>query len=71
MTKTHLPQADNFKPWKVYCAEDYRKHVLFCGTEVIQAKADDRGVVKAVVLRTGQSILEFTFPSMIFLTGTV
>ncbi|KAF4801770.1 putative cation-transporting ATPase 13A5 [Turdus rufiventris] len=53
VTKTHLPQADNFKPWKVYCAEDYRKHVLFCGTEVIQTKADDRGVVKAVVLRTG------------------
>ncbi|NXO77341.1 AT134 ATPase, partial [Sitta europaea] len=53
VTKTHLPQADNFKPWRVYCAEDYRKHVLFCGTEVIQTKADDRGVVKAVVLRTG------------------
>ncbi|NXI78830.1 AT134 ATPase, partial [Rhipidura dahli] len=53
VTKTHLPQADNFKPWRVYCAEDYKKHVLFCGTEVIQTKADDRGVVKAVVLRTG------------------
>ncbi|XP_056354289.1 LOW QUALITY PROTEIN: probable cation-transporting ATPase 13A4 [Oenanthe melanoleuca] len=53
VTKTHLPRADNFKPWRVYCAEDYRKHVLFCGTEVIQTKADDRGVVKAVVLRTG------------------
>uniref|UniRef100_A0A8C5XAN3 Cation-transporting ATPase n=1 Tax=Malurus cyaneus samueli TaxID=2593467 RepID=A0A8C5XAN3_9PASS len=53
VTKTHLPQADNLKPWRVYCAEDYKKHVLFCGTEVIQTKADDRGVVKAVVLRTG------------------
>ncbi|NXC06460.1 AT134 ATPase, partial [Orthonyx spaldingii] len=53
VTKTHLPQADNFKPWREYCAEDYKKHVLFCGTEVIQTKADDRGVVKAVVLRTG------------------
>ncbi|XP_064241762.1 probable cation-transporting ATPase 13A4 [Passer domesticus] len=53
VTKIHLPQADNFKPWRVYCAEDYRKHVLFCGTEVIQTKADDRGVVKAVVLQTG------------------
>ncbi|XP_074955040.1 putative cation-transporting ATPase 13A4 [Phalacrocorax aristotelis] len=51
--KTHLPQADNFKPWRMYCAEDYKKHILFCGTEVIQTKADDRGVVKAVVLRTG------------------
>ncbi|NXI23956.1 AT134 ATPase, partial [Sterrhoptilus dennistouni] len=53
VTKTHLPRADNFKPWRVYCAEDYKKHVLFCGTEVIQTKADDRGVVKAVVLRIG------------------
>ncbi|NWU18098.1 AT134 ATPase, partial [Cephalopterus ornatus] len=53
VTKTHLPQADNFKPWRTYCAEDYKKHVLFCGTEVIQTKADDRGIVKAVVLRTG------------------
>ncbi|NWS84107.1 AT134 ATPase, partial [Toxostoma redivivum] len=53
VTKTHLPRADNFKPWRVYCAEDYRKHVLFCGTEVIQTKADNRGGVKAVVLRTG------------------
>ncbi|XP_075617338.1 putative cation-transporting ATPase 13A4 isoform X2 [Balearica regulorum gibbericeps] len=53
VTKTHLPQADNFKPWRMHCAEDYKKHVLFCGTEVIQTKADDRGFVKAVVLRTG------------------
>ncbi|NXJ65399.1 AT134 ATPase, partial [Rostratula benghalensis] len=53
VTKTHLPQDDNFKPWRTHCAEDYKKHVLFCGTEVIQTKADDRGVVKAVVLRTG------------------
>ncbi|CAN8190692.1 unnamed protein product [Coccothraustes coccothraustes] len=53
VTKIHLPQADNLKPWRVYCAEDYRKHVLFCGTEVIQTKADERGVVKAVVLQTG------------------
>ncbi|KAF1434765.1 putative cation-transporting ATPase 13A4, partial [Spheniscus demersus] len=53
VTKTHLPQADNFKPWRMHCAEDYKKHVLFCGTEVIQTKADDRGLVKAVVLQTG------------------
>ncbi|XP_068809784.1 probable cation-transporting ATPase 13A4 isoform X3 [Struthio camelus] len=55
VTKTHLPQADNIKPWRMHCAEDYKKHVLFCGTEVIQTKADDRGEVKAVVLRTGFS----------------
>ncbi|XP_071898310.1 probable cation-transporting ATPase 13A4 isoform X3 [Anas platyrhynchos] len=53
VTKTRLPQADNLKPWRMHCAEDYKKHVLFCGTEVIQTKGDDRGVAKAVVLRTG------------------
>ncbi|NXX85767.1 AT134 ATPase, partial [Urocolius indicus] len=53
VTKTCLPQADSFKPWRVHCAEDYKKHVLFCGTEVIQTKADGTGVVKAVVLQTG------------------
>ncbi|NXX43165.1 AT134 ATPase, partial [Tricholaema leucomelas] len=53
VTKTCLPQADNFLPWKKYCAEDYKKHVLFCGTEVLKAKANGRGLVKAVVLRTG------------------
>ncbi|NXF89115.1 AT134 ATPase, partial [Eubucco bourcierii] len=53
VTKTRLPQADNFMPWRMHCAEDYKKHILFCGTEVIQAKANDRGIVKAVVLRTG------------------
>ncbi|NXN19454.1 AT134 ATPase, partial [Indicator maculatus] len=53
VTKTHLPQADNFMPWRMHCAEDYRKHILFCGTEVIQARANGRGPVKAVVLRTG------------------
>lgn len=55
----------------MHCAEDYKKHVLFCGTEVIQTKTDDRGVVKAVVLRTGQSTLQFAFPFMLFVTGTV
>ncbi|XP_032302478.1 probable cation-transporting ATPase 13A4 isoform X2 [Coturnix japonica] len=53
VTKTQLPYADNLKPWRMHCAEDYKKHVLFCGTEVIQTKGDDRGVVKAVVLQTG------------------
>ncbi|KAM9378812.1 putative cation-transporting ATPase 13A4 [Phaethornis superciliosus] len=53
VTKIHLPKADNVKPWRMHLAEDYKKHILFCGTEVIQTKADDTGLVKAVVLRTG------------------
>uniref|UniRef100_A0A8C0GDR7 Cation-transporting ATPase n=1 Tax=Chelonoidis abingdonii TaxID=106734 RepID=A0A8C0GDR7_CHEAB len=53
VTKTHLPQADDSRPWRTCCAEDYRRHVLFCGTEVIQTKADGNGPARAVVLRTG------------------
>lgn len=70
VTKTQLPQADNLKPWKMHCAEDYKKHILFCGTEVIQTKGDDRGVVKAVVLQTGQSAHQFAFPFVLFLIAT-
>ncbi|XP_053246859.1 probable cation-transporting ATPase 13A5 isoform X2 [Podarcis raffonei] len=51
--KTPLPQTDNTKPWKVHSVEDYRRHVLFCGTEVIQTKRAGKGPVRAVVLQTG------------------
>ncbi|TFK00935.1 Thioredoxin domain-containing protein 11 [Platysternon megacephalum] len=53
VTKTHLPQAEDSRPWRTCCAEDYKRHVLFCGTEVIQTKADGNGPARAVVLRTG------------------
>ncbi|XP_071998704.1 probable cation-transporting ATPase 13A4 isoform X2 [Engystomops pustulosus] len=53
VTKTPLPNVDNSVPWKVHSGEDYKRHVLFCGTEVIQTQASQRSVVKAVVLRTG------------------
>ncbi|KAG8581501.1 hypothetical protein GDO81_007692 [Engystomops pustulosus] len=52
VTKTPLPNVDNSVPWKVHSGEDYKRHVLFCGTEVIQTQASQRSVVKAVVLRT-------------------
>uniref|UniRef100_A0A8C5EYK9 ATPase 13A5 n=1 Tax=Gopherus evgoodei TaxID=1825980 RepID=A0A8C5EYK9_9SAUR len=38
VTKTPLPHMENTKSWKTHSAEDYRRHVLFCGTEVIQTK---------------------------------
>ncbi|XP_008582747.1 PREDICTED: probable cation-transporting ATPase 13A5 [Galeopterus variegatus] len=53
VTKTPLPQTENTMPWKSHSLEDYRKHVLFCGTEVIQVKPSGQGPVKAVVLQTG------------------
>nr|XP_048309896.1 probable cation-transporting ATPase 13A5 isoform X2 [Myodes glareolus] len=53
VTKTPLPQTENTMPWKTHSLEDYRKHVLFCGTEVIQVKPSGQGPVRAVVLQTG------------------
>ncbi|MEJ1283285.1 hypothetical protein NN561_014254 [Cricetulus griseus] len=53
VTKTPLPQTENTMPWKSHSLEDYRKHVLFCGTEVIQVKPSGQGPVRAVVLQTG------------------
>ncbi|MEE6501522.1 hypothetical protein FKM82_004224 [Ascaphus truei] len=53
VTKTPLPHVDNSVPWKTHSGEDYKRHVLFCGTEVIQTKPHGRDLVKAVVLQTG------------------
>uniref|UniRef100_A0A8C5EYF5 Cation-transporting ATPase n=1 Tax=Gopherus evgoodei TaxID=1825980 RepID=A0A8C5EYF5_9SAUR len=53
VTKTPLPHMENTKSWKTHSAEDYRRHVLFCGTEVIQTKPTGKGPVRAVVLQTG------------------
>ncbi|NXA31114.1 AT135 ATPase, partial [Eudromia elegans] len=53
VTKTPLPLMESPMPWKTHSMEDYRRHVLFCGTEVIQAKPTGRGPVRAVVLQTG------------------
>ncbi|XP_062458995.1 probable cation-transporting ATPase 13A5 [Pezoporus occidentalis] len=53
VTKTPLPLTESPMPWKTHSMEDYRRHVLFCGTEVIQTKPSGKGPVKAVVLQTG------------------
>ncbi|XP_063162711.1 probable cation-transporting ATPase 13A5 [Candoia aspera] len=53
VTKSPLPHTDNTLPWKVYGMGDYRRHVLFCGTEVIQTRRAGPGPVQAVVLQTG------------------
>ncbi|XP_056419530.1 probable cation-transporting ATPase 13A4 [Hyla sarda] len=53
VSKTPLPHNDHTMPWKVHSGEDFKRHVLFCGTEVIQTKSSGQGQVKAVVLRTG------------------
>ncbi|XP_075823683.1 putative cation-transporting ATPase 13A4 isoform X1 [Microtus pennsylvanicus] len=53
VTKTPLPQMASSAPWKMQTEADPRRHVLFCGTEVIQARAAGSGSVRAVVLQTG------------------
>ncbi|CAJ0928627.1 unnamed protein product [Ranitomeya imitator] len=52
VSKTPLPHNDHTVSWKVHSG-DFKRHVLFCGTEVIQTKSTGQGQVKAVVLRTG------------------
>ncbi|XP_040284277.1 probable cation-transporting ATPase 13A4 [Bufo bufo] len=51
VTKTPLPSTDNTEPWKVHSVHDYKRHVLFCGTQVIQTKSSN--YIKAVVMRQG------------------
>ncbi|XP_052014453.1 probable cation-transporting ATPase 13A4 isoform X2 [Apodemus sylvaticus] len=53
VTKMPLLQTASSAPWKMQSEADPRRHVLFCGTEVIQAKASGSGTVRAVVLQTG------------------
>ncbi|XP_075197641.1 putative cation-transporting ATPase 13A5, partial [Anomaloglossus baeobatrachus] len=53
VTKTPLPNINNSIPWMAHSGDDYKKHVLFCGTEVIQTKRNSKDLVKAVVLQTG------------------
>ncbi|XP_069473532.1 probable cation-transporting ATPase 13A4 isoform X2 [Ambystoma mexicanum] len=55
VTKTPLPHADDAISWKTHSGEDYKRHVLFCGTNILQATGSGRGPGKAVVLRTGFS----------------
>ncbi|NXY38895.1 AT132 ATPase, partial [Pomatorhinus ruficollis] len=50
--KTPLP-AGGQAAGAAYCPEEHRRHTLFCGTQVIQAKAYVGGEVLAVVTRTG------------------
>ncbi|XP_069473528.1 probable cation-transporting ATPase 13A4 isoform X2 [Ambystoma mexicanum] len=53
VTKTLLSQADNTISWKAHSGEDYKRHILFCGTNVIQTTGSGHGPGKAVVLQTG------------------
>uniref|UniRef100_A0A8C5QCH5 Cation-transporting ATPase n=1 Tax=Leptobrachium leishanense TaxID=445787 RepID=A0A8C5QCH5_9ANUR len=53
VTKTPLPHISNSVPWKTYSGDDYKRHILFCGTKVIQTQPHGQDLVKAVVVQTG------------------
>ncbi|XP_073434756.1 probable cation-transporting ATPase 13A4 [Dendrobates tinctorius] len=53
VTKIPLDQVTNCTPWKIHSGEDYKRNVLFCGTEVIQTTASGSSPVTAVVMQTG------------------
>lgn len=53
VSKTPLPNNNHTMTWKAHSGEDFKRHILFCGTEVIQTKPTSHGQVKAVVLKTG------------------
>ncbi|XP_071998722.1 probable cation-transporting ATPase 13A4 isoform X1 [Engystomops pustulosus] len=53
VTKTPLDQVTDCTPWKIHSGEDYKRHVLFCGTEVIQTTSSGSAPVTAVVMQTG------------------
>ncbi|XP_078524161.1 putative cation-transporting ATPase 13A4 [Lissotriton helveticus] len=53
VTKMPLPDADSSMPWKEYSGEDYKRHILFCGTNLLQCKTSGSGPARAVVLQTG------------------
>lgn len=69
MTKTPLPKTESSEPWKTQSEADYKRHVLFCGTEIVQAKGACSGTVRAVVLQTGElaAFVLFCYINDIFL----
>ncbi|OWF41075.1 probable cation-transporting ATPase 13A3 [Mizuhopecten yessoensis] len=52
MTKTPLPRHDNEE---LFSIKEHARHVLFCGTKVIQTQQQGQDKVKAIVVRTGFS----------------
>ncbi|KAM3604956.1 uncharacterized protein V6R79_018601 [Siganus canaliculatus] len=54
VTKTSLPSSGEDAS-RIYNLEEHKRHSLFCGTQVIQARFYSGELVKAVVVRTGFS----------------
>ncbi len=54
VTKTSLPSAGEDAEGS-YSTEEHKRHILFCGTQVIQTRYYASELVKAVVVRTGEA----------------
>ncbi len=56
VTKTPLPNPDLLpgQPEVPFNLKEHGRHVLFCGTQVIQTRYYGKQKVKAVVIRTGK-----------------
>ncbi|KAK4819376.1 hypothetical protein QYF61_001655 [Mycteria americana] len=51
--------TESLMPWKTHTMEDYRRHVLFCGTEVTQTKPTGRGPPKPVNFKLYRDAFKF------------
>lgn len=54
VTKTPLPHT---RDEELFCPNEYKRHVLFCGTHVLQTRYYGKASVKAAVIRTGESVV--------------
>lgn len=54
VTKTSLPSSGEDAA-RLYDMEEHKRHTLFCGTHVIQTRYYTGELVKAVVIRTGET----------------
>jgi len=52
VTKTPIP--DSPANDAVFSIKEHGRHILFCGTHIIQTRSFDQEEVRAVVVRTGE-----------------
>ncbi|KAK0400708.1 hypothetical protein QR680_015410 [Steinernema hermaphroditum] len=58
VTKVALPEVDESEQMPIFSLKEHSKHVLFCGTNVLQTRYYRGNHVQAVVLRTAFSTLK-------------
>lgn len=57
VTKTSLPSSPE-EAAETFSMEEHKRSILFCGTHVIQTRFYAGELVKAVVVRTGESMFQ-------------